>query len=337
MAEITEVKEYDNGGAEAIKGFNFQKANLILLAINNYEKKDFKIYIEAEDDIVVNYNNYRAFIQVKKQVHTFNTITKQSKKAFVDDEGNKDVKLIPSILEKNLMSGTKEDTFKIFVKDIGKTDKKRLSIKKPGSICSELYELSEEAKETIKATLPSGLENKIENFYFFISPIHADLNEAEKYLIGCLNGIDVSVDNNRGRAIIAELSLTIDQKAQEVIYDEVHKEIKSMDKDYFSKVLVTCKSLNGFDNILKSLNYNVPFKKKIRKARLKIELNNTSLKEDMKQALEEIDEAEDLDLESATDEDIINYLVEKFKSTNSEKATLISVAIESLSELGDEI
>ena len=129
MAEITEVKEYDNGGAEAIKGFNFQKANLILLAINNYEKKDFKIYIEAEDDIVVNYNNYRAFIQVKKQVHTFNTITKQSKKAFVDDEGNKDVKLIPSILEKNLMSGTKEDTFKIFVKDIGKTDKKRLSIK----------------------------------------------------------------------------------------------------------------------------------------------------------------------------------------------------------------
>ncbi|PVE71150.1 dsDNA nuclease domain-containing protein [Priestia megaterium] len=337
MAEITEVKKYDNGGAEAIKGFNFQKANLILLAINNFEKEDFQIYIEAEDDIVVNYNSYRAFIQVKKQVHSFTTITKPSRKAFINPDGKRDYKYTPSILEKNLEAGTKEDTFKIFVQDIMLTDKKELNIKKPGSICSELYELSEGAKGRIIEKLSGELVNKIENFYFFISPIHEDLNEAEKYLIGCLNGIDVSVDNSRGRAIIAELSLTIDQKAQEVIYDEVHKELKSMNTDYFSKVLVTCKSLNGFDNILNSLNYNVPFKKKIRKARLKIELNNTSLKEDMKQALEEIDEVEDLDLERATDEDIINYLVEKFKSTNSEKATLISVAIESLSELGDEI
>lgn len=335
MAEITEVKEYDNGGAEAIKGFNFQKANLILLAINNFEKKDFKIYIEAEDDIVVNYNNYRAYIQVKKQVHTFNTITKPSKKKVVDSDGNKGYDFSASILEKNLTSGTKEDTFKIFVKDIGITDKKQLNIKKPGSICSELYELSEEAKKTIKAILPRNLKDKIENFYFFISPIHDDLNEAEKYLIGCLNRIDVSVDNNRGRAIIAELSLTIDQKAQEVISNEVHKEIKSMDKEYFSKVLVTCKSLNEFDNILNSLNYNILFKKKIRKERLKIELNHTSLKEDMKQVLKEIEKAENL--ADTSDQGIINYLVEKFTSTKFEEVTLISVAIESLSELGDEI
>ena len=56
---------FENGGAEAIKGFNFQKANLILIAINNYLKDNFKIYIEAEDDVVVSYNNYKAYLQVK--------------------------------------------------------------------------------------------------------------------------------------------------------------------------------------------------------------------------------------------------------------------------------
>lgn len=336
MAKGTEVKEYDNGGAEAIKGFNFQKANLILLGINNFQKKDFKIYIEAEDDIVINHNNYRAFIQVKKQKHTFTTITKTDKKVSKDSDGKEVVKFSPSILEKNLNSGTEKDTFKIFVKDIGSTDKKKLTIKKPGSICAELYKLNEEAKKIIVDKLPDELVNKIENFYFFISPIHEDLDEAEKYLIGCLNGIGVSVDNNRGRAIIAELCLTIDQKAQEVIYEEVHKEMKSLDKDYFSKVLVTCKSLNEFDNILNSLGYNALFIRQVKNERLKIELNKTDLKENMKEALTDyINEVEDL--EKISNEEIINYIVGKFKSADSKKATLVSVAIESLCELGDEI
>ncbi|MCL6709300.1 DUF4297 domain-containing protein [Pseudomonas sp. R2.Fl] len=336
MEKGIEIKEYDNGGAEAIKGFNFQKANLILLAINNFEKKDFKIYIEAEDDIVVNHDNYRAFIQVKKQNHTFNTITRTDKKVIKDTEGKEIVKTSPSILEKNLSSGTEKDTFKIFVKDIRSTDKKKLNIKKPGSICSELYELNEDVKKIVVDKLPNELVNKIENFYFFISPIHEDLNEAEKYLIGCLNGIGVSVDNNRGRAIIAELCLTIDQKAQEVIYEEVHKEMKSMDKDYFSKVLVTCKSLNEFENILNSLAYNALFTKQVKSERLKIELSKTDLKENMKEALTSYI-AQFEDLESISNEEIINYLVDKFKSADSKKATLVSVAIESLCELGDEI
>ncbi|MDY8024291.1 hypothetical protein [Paenibacillus polymyxa] len=75
---------------------------------------------------------------------------------------------------------------------------------------------------------------KIGGFYFYISPINNDLNEAVKYLIGSLNGINVSVDDNRGRIVIAELSLTIDQKAQEVLYDGIDKEIKAMDTNYFS-------------------------------------------------------------------------------------------------------
>ncbi|EEL70773.1 dsDNA nuclease domain-containing protein [Bacillus mycoides] len=336
MTEIKKIQQFDNGGAEAIKGFNFQKANLILLSINNYQKKDFKIYIEAEDDIVVSYENYRAFIQVKKQKHTFSTITKQEQKLIKAPEGKKSKKLLPSILEKNLNSGTEDDTFKIFVKEIGSTDKKQLNIKKPGAICSELYELSDTAKAKLIKALPSELTNKIENFYLYVSPIHENLDEAAKYLTGCLNEIDVSVDNNRGRAIIAELSLTIDQKAQEIIFDELHKELKSIDGDYLSKILVTCKALNEFESILESLSYNALLKKQIKSERLKIELNKTNLKADMKQAIIDYIEKNE-DLETISNKDIVNYLVKTFTFTESKKSTLISVAIESLCELGDEL
>jgi hypothetical protein len=332
--EIEESK-YDNGGAEAIKGFNFQKANLILLAVNNFQKKDFKIYIEAEDDIVVSYENYKAFIQVKKQVHTFKSITKREIKKSKDSSG-KEIKIpSPSILEKNLKSGTKEDTFKIIVKDIGEKDKKQLYIKKPGSICSELYELNKKAKEKIIQLLPDELIDKLDKFYFVISPIHENLKEAEKYLIGCLNTVGVSVDNNRGRTIIAELCLTIDQKAQEIITDEIHKELKSMDTGYFSKVLITYESLKKFDDILESLGYNEIIKRRIKKERLKIELSRTELKEDMKKVITEYTEQEDI--LNITDKEIIDYVVRKFKSKNYDRITLISTAIESLCELGDEI
>ncbi|MFE4569698.1 dsDNA nuclease domain-containing protein [Paenibacillus chitinolyticus] len=332
MTESIEAKELDNGGAEAIKGFNFQKANLMLIAINNYEKNNFKIYIEAEDDIVVSYEDYKAFIQVKKQKHTLSSITKQESKKINGPDGKKITKLLPSILEKNLRSGTEDDTYKIFVKDIGNSDKKLLNIKKPGLICSEIYELGDQAKAKIIPELPAELINKIGDFYFFISPINEDLLEAEKYLIGCLNEIDVSVDNKRGRAVIAELSLTIDQKAQEVLSEKVDKEIKSMDINYFSKVFVTCKTLNEFDNILNSLGYNAVATKQIRNERLKIELNLTKLKTDMKKALEELIE-HDENLIDLSNKEIIGQLVRNFESSDYSRNTLISVAIECLCEV----
>lgn len=332
MTESIEAKGMDNGGAEAIKGFNFQKANLMLIAINNYLKNNFKIYIEAEDDIVVSYENYKACIQVKKQKHTLSTITKPESKKIKDADGKKITKLFSSILEKNLSSGTDLDTYKIFVKDIGSTDKKQLNLKKPGSICTEIYKLNDEAKERIVQVLPSELINKIKNFYFFISPINEDLNEAEKYLIGCLNEINVSVDNNRGRAVIAELSLTIDQKAQEVLSEGVDKEIKAMDTGYFSRVFLTCNTLNEFDNILNSLGYNAIVTKQIRNERLKIELNLTTLKMDMKKTLEEFSEQHE-NFINLSNREIIDNVIKKFASSGFSRNTLISVAVECLCEV----
>ncbi|MDY8024292.1 dsDNA nuclease domain-containing protein [Paenibacillus polymyxa] len=87
MAEVN--KELDNGGAEAIKGFNFQKTNVILLAINNFQRNNFKIYVETEDEIVVSYENYKAYIQVKKQKHTFSSISKKESKRVLGADGKK--------------------------------------------------------------------------------------------------------------------------------------------------------------------------------------------------------------------------------------------------------
>lgn len=331
MTEDIKDKEIDNGGAEAIKGFNFQKANLILIAINNYKKNSFKVYIEAEDDIVVSYENYKAYIQVKKQIHTFSSLTTKESKKITAADGKKVTKLSSSIIEKNLSFGTKSDNYKIFVKDIGITDKKQLVLKKPGSICAEVYKLNDLARTKIIKSLPVELQNKLENFYFFISPINEDLNEAVNYLIGCLNGINVSVDDNRGRIIIAELSLTIDQKAQEVLSKDVDKEIKAMDTNYFSKIFVTWEALNKFDRILDSLGYNEIINKQIRNERLKIELNLTNLKKDMHEAL--VNLFEDDDYMDLTNRNIIDNIIDKFKSTDFARYTLISVAIECLCEV----
>lgn len=324
-------KELDNGGSEAIKGFNFQKANLILLAINNYQKRNFKIYVETEDDIVVSYDNYNAYIQVKKQKHTFRTIKEKKSKKVQGNDGNNVTQWSPSILEKNLSSGTDSDTYKIIVKDIGSSDKKKLTLKRPGSICTEVHRLNDEAKGEIIKDLPENLKLRLENFYFNISPINDDLNEAVKYLIGCLNGIEVAVDDNRGRIVIAELSLTIDQKAQEVLSEGVEKEIKAINSTYFSKVFITYETLNQFDKILNSLGYNEIITKKIKNERLKIELNLTDVKKDVKEALCEI--ANDDCFSDLSNREIIELIIKRFNSIEINRNTLISVAIECLCEV----
>ena len=55
----------NNGGAIAIKGFNYQKASIILIMINNYQREDFLIIPEAEDDFQVYVDGKTIFIQVK--------------------------------------------------------------------------------------------------------------------------------------------------------------------------------------------------------------------------------------------------------------------------------
>src|SRR5690606_24410568 len=262
--------DIDNGGAEAIKGFNFQKANLILIAVRNYKKPQFKIYIEAEDDIVVSYTGYKAFIQVKKQSHSLNTLTKNGK--------SRSGATTPSILVKNLSEGLKEDTHKIIVTDIYKNDIKKIEIVKPGSIHSEIYKLSDEAKIELIKNLPANISDYLDNFYLYISPIHQNFIESVRYLIGYLNEIGIPVDDKRGKNIISELSLIIDQKGGEKIVDPVDKELKVLDQELFESLFISNTKIIKFNQILDSLQYNSIKKSRIRKAQLLIDLSYRDLK-----------------------------------------------------------
>ena len=54
----------DNGGAIAQKGFNYQNAVISLVAIRNYKRPNFEIFVEADEDFEVTYgDDYHAYIR----------------------------------------------------------------------------------------------------------------------------------------------------------------------------------------------------------------------------------------------------------------------------------
>lgn len=315
------LAKIDNGGAEAIKGFNFQKANLILVAIENYTKSGFKIYIEAEDDIVVSYDDYNAFIQVKKQKHTFNSLLKK-------ENGKKKGSKKNSILEKNLYSGGDGDRYKIFLSEFGEKDFKNLIAKEPGEICNKLYELSEEAKTEVSKKLPVELVSKLDNFYLYISSISEDFNDAERHLIGTLNKSGISVDNNRGRNVISELCLMIDQKGEKKIENFEDRELKYLNSEYLSQVFITSEVMSNFDKILDGLNYNGIKKGRIRQQKNKIDIALSESKNGIVLFLNEFPNIEEL-----SDKEIIDIVIEKFKEKHAENE-LIALTIEIICEMG---
>lgn len=64
MNKIVSVddEEVDNGGAIALKGFNYQNAVASLIAILNYDKDNFLLFIETKDDIEVDIEDKPDFI-----------------------------------------------------------------------------------------------------------------------------------------------------------------------------------------------------------------------------------------------------------------------------------
>lgn len=322
---------FENGGAEAIKGFNFQKANLIFIAINNYLKDNFRIYIEAEDDIVVSYDQYKAYIQVKKQKHSVTSLTKKKKKNIKNPDGNRTTMFESSILEKNLKIGTDSDIYKIVIKDLIETDFKKFTEVRPGKIFTSNLTPTAPALINIKNTIQLQDQNKLNNFFITISPISEDLIEAVKYLIGCLSDKQISVDNNQGRAIIAELSLKIDEKAEVVVKSDSAYETKCIESKYLSSIFITSKQLSYFEDVLNRVGYPSIKNQKIIKARLKIELTHTALKEQIKKFISQID-----NLEDCLEREIIDLVMEKFNSSDTDPYIISAIVIECICEIGEE-
>lgn len=307
----------DNGGAIAIKGFNYQKASIILIMINNYQRDDFSVIPEAEDDFQVHVNRKNIFIQVKgeKSITLSKLITKE-------------------IIEKNLVPGQDDDTRKIFVWDIGKSFQNDLIENKNGNIISPLLSYSDDdVKKVINdLSLNTSQQKRLKNQYIYRTPFSNDLTEAIKRLFGEMIAQELHVNNESGRALLAELTLMIDQKSEIIVQDDNYYE-KMIDNEYLKNVFVRVEQFQMFDEILNKLSYNGLRKEKIKQEKTKILVGHQNIKKKTK------NNCNDLDLENLNEQELVNQIVQIIRNhdnTMTNDNLMIAIAIECLCELWED-
>lgn len=290
------MSDFENGGAFAIKGFNFQKAAITFIAIKNFNKPDFHILVEARDDFEVKFNDYDAYIQVKSQKLSLNKLL-----------NSKDGK---SILEKNLSNGNENSHYKIFVKSFAETDVKKMLLNPEGNICDPLYSYSDEQKQTILNKLKGSsdiesFEKKLLSSYIYMLPFDDRLIDAIPVLLGQMALKEIDVSQKRGQIAINELFTLIDQKSEYVVQSDEDYIKKKILKEDLQEIFKLTSTLDFFDSILSSTSYSVFWKKKIKQEQLKIIHAYITEKEIAKRELSNID------VLSMTEEEIINIAMEK--------------------------
>lgn len=238
---------FDNGGAQALKGFNYQNAVVCLIAIQNYKKENFLLYVETKDDIELDISNKHAFIQVKSQNLTLNNLLKPSKK-----NGNF------SIFSKNISKEHKNPLYQIVLLGL-KTDQKDVLDVSDNIIFSHEYIYSEEQQEIIVRELKKigfsedEIKNKIPKCRLYFTPFKDNKEDALKYLIGCMNENNIKVDE-RGKIILNELLSMISQKAELPIKEDNDITKKTITSEYLNKLFETnelyTKKLQLIDDLL---------------------------------------------------------------------------------------
>ena len=302
----------NNGGAIAIKGFNYQKASIILIIINNYDKDGFHLIPEAEDDFQVHIDNKNIFIQVKgERGITLNKLVKND------------------IISKNLVPGNDEDFRKIFFWDIGSTFKNELIDVPEGNIISPLLKYSNDHKELIKAKLDlnDNQQQRLDNQFLYITPFQNDLSVAITLLLGEMVTQELSVNKEIGRALLAELCLMIDQKS-EIPFQETDFSEKKIDAEYIKKLFFHIEQMDLFNEILEKSNYNTFQKSKIKLERNKILIAYQNTKHKVLKHFED----NSLDF-TGLEDDLIAEVIELIKAidnTINDDNLLAAISIECL-------
>lgn len=317
--------DVDNGGAIAIKGFNYQKASIILVMIHNYYRDNFKIIPESKEDFEIIFEDNNFFVQVKgtKKLSISNLI-KRTK--------NSSGKLIPSIIEKNLVPGTDGDKRKIFLWDLTEATKKEL-VSQSGTLVSPVYCLSNEQQQDVvnSLALDEHQKKRLHNQKIYITPFSNDLEMALTMLKGVMVTKNLLVTNDRAKVVLGELSLEIDQKSEILVSTENDIKRKEINGEYLKKVFVNVQQKELFDEVLANLSFNTIMKNKVKKTKLRIPLLYQTLKEQLKQKV-------DFDvIMEKNDEDAVNYLRGMLRDIESEISAELSIAlaIDCFCELGE--
>ena len=311
----------DNGGAIAIKGFNYQKASIILVMIHNFEKNNFLLIPESREDFEIRLEQNTYFIQVKGT-------KKLSLDKLKSRPNGKD-----SIIEKNLSPGTNKDLRKIFLWDITDSTKKEL-ISRKGTLVPSLYGLSTEQKVEIINTLSlnTNQKSRIDNLSLYITPFSNDLNLALTYLKGVMVDKNLLVTNERAKVVLGELSLEIDQKSEILVTNDSDIKRKKIDGKYLKRIFVNVQQKELFYEVLNNLTLNTIMKTKVRREKLRIPLLYQTIKEQVRK------KADINLLMSGSDEEAVTYLRSLLADIAPEIQTTelsIALAIDCFCELGE--
>lgn len=247
----------DNGGAIAQKGFHFQNHVISLVAIRNYKKKNFSIYVEADDDFEVLYDDdYHAYIQVKGQAN-------MSLAKLLNSQNAK-----PSIMEKNLKVGDDQSIYKIVVFEFATKDLNSMQYDND-ELFGQSIKLCESQKNKVEKALGNDVSSKLANFSIVKTDFSNDSKVARKYLKGELVDQKISVDN-RDDVILDELDRLISQKSEFILKSDKDKSFKQITSTELDSILWKISSKARFEKELSNFSFPTFREEKIKKEELKI-------------------------------------------------------------------
>ena len=254
----------DNGGAIAQKGFNYQNHVIALVAIKNYHRKNFEIFVETNDDCEVLYDNYHAYIQVKglEKVSVADLLKKSKNKC--------------SILEKHFTPGDEHSKYKIVILQFKQGELNDLKANNKDELFDSSWNLKPNKQKEILNKLPKEFKNqdkhlkkKLKNFSFVKTSFSNNSVEARKYLKGELVTQKISVDG-RDDVILDELNRIISQKSEIVLKDGDDKKLKRITTDELQLILKKLSSKALFDSELEKFFFPSYRKEIIKREEIRI-------------------------------------------------------------------
>ncbi len=307
----------DNGGANAIKGMNYQNAVISLVAIRNYEKEGFELILEADDDFEVLYDNYHAYIQVKgEQKMSLSKMLNQKK------ERGKEKK---SMLDKHFEVGDSKSIYKFVVYNFTQSDLDKMK-ETDDELFNSSLKLSKAQEERIN-------NSKTKRFSIIKTPFEKNMLEAQNYLLGEMANSGIAVDN-RVNQVLGELTTIIYRKSEYTIKEESDKKYKKLVSKELKDILLKVSAMEMFDEIVKDLPYTPLKKNRIKTEKLKISTQQTFLKQSV---IEYIQSNLYLELEDLMVEDLINRCIELDMFSNVDNNMRIALIVSSYCDIIEEI
>lgn len=300
----------DNGGANAIKGMNYQNAVISLVAIRNYEKEGFELILEADDDFEVLYDNYHAYIQVKgEQKMSLSKMLNQKK------ERGKEKK---SMLDKHFEVGDSKSIYKFVVYNFTQSDLDKMK-ETDDELFNSSLKLSKAQEKRIN-------NSKTKRFSIIKTPFEKNMLEAQNYLLGEMANSGIAVDN-RVSQVLGELTTIIYRKSEYTIKEESDKKYKKLVSKELKDILLKVSAMEMFDEIVKDLPYTPLKKNRIKTEKLKISTQQTFLKQSV---IEYIQSNLYLELEDLMVEDLINRCIELDMFSNVDNNMRIALIVSSV-------